>query len=436
MRNSVSWSRREFGIGLGAMLLAAPFLSALAPPRRARAAAGGPTARRLILFFSPNGTVHAHRRPTGTGASFAFPAGSILEPLAPIREHLTLIDGLDFLGADNHEGGMKAMLTGGGSGGGESAGMSVDQLVATRLGGATRFPSLELGVQTSAWGGNAQTRMSYSGPGQFVPPDDDPASVYRRLWGELGGTPGEVDANLRRRRSVIDLAKHDLDRLRTAVGSEERAKLDQHLAALRQMEQGLGGGSGGTCTSPVAPAPVAPYVNDQFPTVGRAQLDLLLAAVGCGLTNVASIQFAHTVAPQVFSWLGLGEGHHSLSHIGDDNQAGVAQFVAAERWFAEQFVYLVQRLAETPDPEGGGTLLDTSLVVWSKEMGDSRLHVCKDVPFVLAGKAGGYLAPPRYLKLAGESHQKLLVAISQAMGLTNQTFGDGSGGSGPLAGLA
>lgn len=434
MRNPVSWSRRQFGLGLGATLLAAPFLSLLGGGGKARAAATS-RATRLILFFSPNGTVHAHRRPTGSNSSFAFPAGSILEPLTPVKQHLTVIDGLDFFGADNHEGGMKAMLTGGGNGTGENAGKSIDQLVAAKIGGATRFPSLELGVQTSAWGGNAQTRMSYAGPGQFVPPDDDPASVYRRLWGAVG-PPGEVDANLRKRRSVIDLAKHDLDRLHDRLGVEERAKLDQHLAALRQLEQGLGGGAGGSCSAPVAPAAGAPYVNDQFPALGRAQLDLLLAAVGCGLTQVASVQFAHTVAPQVFSWLGLGEGHHSLSHIGDDNPAGVAQFVAAERWFAEQFAYLVQRLADTPDPEGGGSLLDTSLVVWSKEMGDSRLHVCKDVPFVLAGKAGGYLTPGRYLAAAGTSHQRLLVSIGQAMGLTNQTFGDGTGGTGPLPGLA
>ena len=116
--------------------------------------------------------------PNGTGAGYSFAAGSILEPLAARTDDLLVISGLDFHRADNHEPGMAAMLTNNGAGGDVGAGASVDQYIASAIGGDTKFQSLEIGVQTSAWGGNQQTRMCYSGPGQFVTPDDNPISIY------------------------------------------------------------------------------------------------------------------------------------------------------------------------------------------------------------------------------------------------------------------
>src|SRR5207244_404662 len=124
--------------------------------------------------------------------------------------------------------------------------------------------------------------------------------------------------------------------------------------------------------------------------------------LACGLTKVASIQWAHTVSPHVFTWAGVSQGHHDLSHSDDSNAAGVAAFVAAERWFAEQFVYLISQLKALPEPGGGaGSMLDNTLVVWCKELGDSRLHDGKSVPFVLAGKAGGFVRPGRFLDFKG-----------------------------------
>jgi hypothetical protein len=427
-------SRRRFVAGLGASLLAAPFVSLLRG--RASAAPGDGVAKRLVVVFTPNGTIPSKWRPTGSGSSFSFPAGSILEPLATYKDKLVVIDGLDFREASNHEGGMSHMLTGGGAAGNESLGMSVDQFVASRLSasGGTRFPSLELGVQTSAWGGGVQTRMSYSGPGTYVPPDDSPSSVYTRLFGDAGGTPDEVDANLRRRQSVIDLVRGELTALESALGNEEKAKLDAHLTAVREMERGLGGG-GGDCGSGPAIADLDPYDNDSFPALGKAQTDLMVAALACDATRVASIQWSHTVGPPVFTWLGITDGHHGLSHAGDGDQGAVGNLVKAERWFSEQFAYLLDKMAAVPDPVNGGSLLDSSLVVWCKEMGDSRLHVCEGVPFVLAGGGNGAFELGRFLQFDGESHTRLLVSICRAMGLDNQTFGNPGFGTGELPGL-
>jgi hypothetical protein len=420
-------SRRAFTVRLGAALLAAPFAQLLLPPRRARAATGK-KAKRLVIMFNPNGTFPSQWHPVGTEKSFSFPAGSILEPLAAYQQAMVVIGGLQFFNASNHAGGMHAMLTGSGTASDESKGMSVDQYVASQIGGSTRLRSLELGVQTSIWGAGEQTRMCYSAVDQYAPPDDDPVSVYGRIFG--GATSGGSDPTSLRRQSVLDAVRSDLTDLRGRLGTEEAKKLDQHLASVRELERSMGITA---CSGGTPPGSVAKDQNDNFPTIGKSQLDLLVAALACGATNVATLQWSFTVSPVVVSWLGIPDQHHTLSHNSDQDTAGVKKFTDSERWFAQQFAYLLDKLAATSDP-AGGTLLDSTLVVWAKEMGDARLHVCTDVPFVLAG--GGAFETGRYLNFStGVNHAHLLVSICQAMGLTNTTFGTAAAGTGPLAGL-
>ena len=425
-------SRRQLLLGSGAALALAPLFGRrrFAKPALAANESG---AQRIIFFFSPNGTIPNRWNPSGGETDFVFPEGSILEPLQDLRSDLVVLRGLHFFGANNHEGGMSTMLTGGGGSGTESSGFSVDQFIASRLPQATRFSSLEFGVQTSAWGGTHQTRMSYRGTGVYAPPNDNPYSIYQRLYGSGMGSPQEVEARLRRRQSVLDLLTTELNTIGSQIGSEEKTKLEAHAEALREVERGLTSGNG--CSTPDAPAFVNPYENDLFPVIGDRQMDLLVASLACDMTRVASIQWSHTIGPTVFSWLGLSDGHHSLSHMSDSNTQGVNNFVKAERWFAEQFASFIEKLKSTPDPVHEGSLFDSSLIVWCKEMGDSRLHVCRNVPFVLSGGAAGHLNAGRYLQYDGASHTQLLVSLCHKMGLNNGTFGNPSYGTGPLANL-
>lgn len=409
----------------GAMgLLAAPFARLLLP--RARAASA--PARRLLIFFSPNGTVPDRWAPEGSGTSFRFPAGSILEPLSDWQDQLLLLTGMDFFNADNHEGGMSAMLTNNGTSSSVGAGMSVDQHIASRIGGSSRFASLELGVQTSLWGGSSQTRMSYAGPGSYVTPDDDPLHVYTRLFGDIAGDAEAAARLLTRRQSVLDLVGGEITTLRKRLGTAEQAKLDAHLESLRAVERALEPSD--ACGAPEPPAIPSINNNDLFPDVLDAQIQLAVLALSCGATRVATLQASHTVSPTVCSWLGESEGHHSLSHADDTNTAGVASFVNCERWFASQFATLLQRLQDAPDPETGGSLLDTTVVLWAKEMGDAREHVCTGVPWVLAGGGGAYRVG-QVVDLAGSTHAHVLVSICQALGLAEDSFGDATAGSGP-----
>ena len=132
----------------------------------------------------------------------------------------------------------------------------------------------------------------------------------------------------------------------------------------------------GLCTPIEAPASLSTYDNDSFPLIAAAQMELAVTALACDITRVATIQMSHTVAPTVFTWCGLSEGHHSLSHIDDANQTGIDHYVQAEQWYSEQFLALIESLKATPNPEGDGTLFDDTLVVWAQELGDGRMHVC------------------------------------------------------------
>jgi hypothetical protein len=425
--------RRQFTAGLGATLLASPLVRMLSGEAQA---AAGAVAKRLIVVFTPNGTVHKHWRPTGTELSFSFAAGSMLEPLNRLRSKLLVCEGLDFVGVDNHDAGMAHMLTGSGTASSATGGMSIDQYVASKLGQSSRFKSLEFGVQTSLWGATRSTRMSYSAPGVFVSPEDVPLNAYQRLFGALGESSTAAAKLLRRRQSMLDLVRTELNGLSAQVGAEEKLKLEQHLEALRQTEKGLTTSSTTTCSVGESPGSLDTKDYANFPVVGRMQTDLLVNALACGMTRVASLQWSHTVAPQVFTWAGVSEAHHELSHKVDSNTAGVANFVKCERWFAQQFAYLLDSLQARPDLEsGGGTLLDSTLVLWVKELGDSRLHNCRSVPFILAGGSKTPFRFGRYLRYSGVPHQKLLTSVCRGLGLPLDTFGDAARSTGPLDGL-
>ena len=394
--------RRDFLAGGLTALFAAPFLTL-----RAHAGSGdGP--KRLLIFHSPNGTV-PHRLGVAQADALSFEAGSILEPLTGLEEHLLFLDNLDFSTGDNHEGGMAAMLTAGGAD-------SLDQVVADHIGGESRFRSLELGALTGIWGGSTQTRASYRG-GSFLTPDDDPVHAFRRIFGATGD-----DSLQARRQSVLDITREEVSSLRSRLGSTHRLHLDAHLAGFEALERSLQGG--GSCDEPVAPEPLSPGSNDAFPDIVDAQIALAVQALACGATNVATVQCSHTVSPVVFTWLGHSEGHHALSHAHDGDTAGVQKFVETEQWFAERFADVVRSLAATPDPEGG-TLLDTTLVLWAKELGDSRMHVCTGVPWVIAG-GGDTFRLGRRVDMTGITHDAVLGALANAYGIGLSSFGSGS----------
>jgi hypothetical protein len=425
----------------------------MSPLRRATGA-GTTAPKRFIVFFSPDGSIHENWAPTGSGTSFTL--SRILAPLAPNQQSIVVLDGLTNTVAlygpgDDHMRGMGTMLTaiellpGNTQGGccapaGLAGGISVDQAIANQIGTGTKFKSLELGVESTGSAGTVYSYTAYSAANQALPPDLNPASVFNRAFGQMGTSTTDLQRIQAERKSVLDAVIAGYNKLNPKLGAFDRAKLDAHLTNIRDLETRItapGAGSGGagtTCTQP--PAPTIDYkANDNFPAVGKLQMDLLVMAMACDLTRVGTIQWERSVGDIRFTWVDptIDRGHHDMSHDDDSNADTVEKLTKINIWYATQLNYLIESLKAVP--ENGGTMLDNTLILWCNELARGNQHSHSPMPFVLAGGAGGALQTGRLLKFSGTSHSNMLVSILNMMGVAATTFGNPQYCTGALSGL-
>jgi hypothetical protein len=422
-------SRRALLRGAGGVAIALPFLDAMLPSRARAQAAAMP--RRFFTFFNENGVVSNSWFPTGGEKDFKL--NVIHKPLEPWRQNLILFDGMDQLarGGTAHMRGKCACLTGQPNNGGRAAGISIDQAVANKISAGTRIKSVETSVAVN---GNFRDGVFHSGPGQMIPPEDDPAKVFARLFsagvpagaGGGGGNPGgagEDFARLRgRRKSILDAALVEYQRVNATLAGGDRTRLERHMSVIRQVELGLEATAGGGGASMACKLPEAPATAD-FVATGKAHLDLMTMAMACDITRVASIQWRSSDTS--FTWAGVNGGHHNISHT----QGGAgpdANLVKIMDWFSQQVAYILGRLQSFEEP--GGTLLDSTLLFWVNELATGN-HKLTRTPYVLAaGKLpigdGGTLQTGRFLKAPnGTPHTSILVGIARIMGLDITGFG-------------
>jgi hypothetical protein len=434
-------SRRTLLTGAAGAALGLPWLEAFAP-RHASAQSELP--RRFVVMFTPNGLLPSW---TPSGSETDFTLSPILAPLAPHQGDIVLVRGLHQQGGggDGHQNGIGGMLTGaklnGGTFGGVQAapagwasGPSVDQRIADEIAGTTKLRSLELGVQVGAadnWG-----RMIYRASNQPLPPEDDPAAIYARVFADLHTDPAVLERLRQRRKSILDSVAGEYARVSAALGSADRQRLDAHLEAVRDIEERLtrsGNVGGAACSDPIVHA-VAKHENDAYPEVGALQLDLLVMALACDITRVASLQWSRSVSQTRFTWLGINEGHHDLSHLGDDDPVAIDKLTRINTWYTGQLASLIAKLKAIP--EGDGTLLDNTLILFCNELAKGNTHSREDASYVLAGRAGGALDTGRFLHFEGAvPHNNLLVSLLNALGIPDQTFGEPDWCDGPLSGL-
>jgi hypothetical protein len=436
-------SRRAFLRGAGGVAIALPFLSAMTE-KEARAL---PFPKRFVVFFTGLGTVKNAWVPSGTETDFTL--GKILSPLAPFKKDLLVLEGIDMESAyhgpgDPHQLGIGQALTGTElqEGGlfkyacnanatvGWGGGISIDQLLAQQLGKATKFSSLELGVQVQ--NSNVSSRMSYQGPGKPVPPDDDPHNAFQRIFGDLGADPQSLAKVRAERHRVLDAVMDDYASLNQKLGADDKVKLEAHLEAIHDIDQRLDktGTLGGACSIPSIGEPLAVYANDNYPQIGKLQLDLLAMSLACDLTRVASIQWTSVQTGKVFTWLGQTTPHHTLSHSGDSDAVSQGQLVDIGHWHAQQLAYLCGKLASIP--EGDGTVLDNTVILWCTDIARGNTHARRDMPYVLVGGCGGALQTGRHVKYEGNHHNDLLVTLANAMDVGITTFGNPEYCTGPL----
>lgn len=407
--------------------------------RRAMAASGDV---RAMFVYIPDGCIPSLWHPTGGVTGFSLP--SMTAPLEAIRDELVFIRGLDmYAGGATHEGGIAKILTGNGE-------VSLDLFLGDAIGADTPHKSIQLGVATNFQNGSGS--WSYIGAGQQVSPQDNPLAAFDSIFGALEepDDPGPDWPRLRAG-SVIDSAIDDVKRLKQALGTVEQQKLEVHLESLYEVEARIKGTLSGSCTDVMWNAEgFAVLESDSYPktwekeeffaTVGKLQMDLAVLALSCGMTKVASLMWSHPVSPTRLAQLGITAADHDASHYGADLGGSLAlDFIAYRRFFCEQLVYLVQQMKAMPD--GDSNLLANAVVMMGTEINDGNLHDHADMPFVLAGQAGGALETGRSLDFRSSAdgqngaHTKLLVSIADLVGVEVDTFGYAEQGPGGLDGL-
>jgi hypothetical protein len=419
--------RRQFIQRLGLSAASLPFLVGL--PSLGLAAPARPR-QRLIVMFSPNGTIPSAFWPDETGADFKLK--EILSPLEAFKSRMLLLRGVcnKVRGdGDNHMRGMSCLLTAielfpgniqGGSDtpAGWASGISIDQELKNYFQSKeetrTRFGSLEFGVgvtdRADPW-----TRMSYAGPNKPVAPISDPYQMYEKLYGQLKDRESL--------QSVLDEVQGDLKKVSKLISKEDRRLLDDHQALVREMEKEIKLAQNQKLR--VAPPTLEEGVadqNDNVPRLSRMQIDLLVNSFVNDMARVATLQYTKSVGSAKMRWLNIDDGHHSLSHEPDKDETAQAKLIKINKWFAGELAYLTQKLASTPEPGGDGTLLDNTLIIWANELGKGNNHTLNDIPYVLLGGGFGFKMG-RSVKFEKEPHNRLYLALAQAVGHNIQTFG-------------
>jgi hypothetical protein len=447
-------SRRALLRGAGGVAIGLPFLEAMTPFGRTSHAAGTTPPKRFIVFFSPDGSIRENWLPTGTETSFTL--SRILAPLEANKQSIVVLDNVEnkvggyaARPGDDHMKGMGAMLTGrgllpgstqGGAGdpAGLASGISVDQAIASVIGNDAKFRSMELGVQSGS-AGTVWGYTAYAGSNQPLPPDNNPASVWNRVFSGFGGADPALLRQQAERKSVLDAVIQSYGKLNPKLGASDKAKLDEHLGNIRDLEMRLTatGTSGAACAKPASPGTIDYKTNANFPMVGKLQMDLLVMAMACDLTRVGTIQWEQSVGNVRFTWVDptITRGHHDMSHDGNDVTATIEALTKINIWYAGQLNYLINSLKNAKEADGS-SMLDNTLVVWVNELARGNAHSHDHMPFVLAGGAGGALRTGRFLSFPKSvPHNNMLVSCLNLMGLPDTTFGDPAFCTGPLAGL-
>ena len=388
--------------------------------------------QRLIVMFSPNGTIPDQFWPDKTGEDFEHK--TILKPLEPFHDKMLVLKNLHNKvrgDGDNHMRGMSCLLTGielfpgnvmggGNTPSGWPKGISIDREICKHLQSKedtrTRFGALHfgVGVQDTA---DPWTRMSYDGPNQPVTPLADPYDAYRKLYGNV--------REKKQVRSVLDDLKGDLNKVANQLTESDRKLLVEHTKLVERMDKEYE--SGTSLSNLVAKPPELPEglrnQNDSLPQLGRLQIDMMVNSFVNDFARVATLQYTKSVGQAKMNWLEIDDKHHTLSHEPDKNKDAYDKLVRINTWFAEELAYLLKKLESTPEPGQKGSMLDHTLVIWTNELGKGNSHTLNNIPFVLAGNGFGFRMG-RSMNCENTAHNRFLLSLAHAVGHPLETFGN------------
>ena len=441
--------RRTFLRGVGATL-ALPLLDSMLPAF-SRLSAAGKAAVRLGYVYTPNGIIGASDKsprpfmwtPRTVGENFEF--SPTIKALEPFRQHVNVFSGLAQVtgralgdGPGDHARATATFLTGvhpyktGGAN--FKLGISADQIAAKELGKSTQLSSLELGLEPQPLAGNcdsgytcAYMSMSWRSATSPLPAEINPRAVFERLFGDGESTdPASRMARLESQKSVLDYVAGSVSRLQGSVGTGDKRKLDEYLEAVRDIERRIQLAEQQNVLAQLPHMERPSAIPDDYEQYTTLMMDLQVIAWQTDMTRVASFMLGRDGSNRPYREIGIPDGHHSISHHQNDPER-VEKLIKIDELHVAMFAYLLKRLQETPD--GDGTLLDHSLIVFGSSLSESNIHTHDDLPIVLAGTANGRLKGDRHLVYAKETPlNNLFLNMFDLAGLPQiNGFGDSTG---------
>jgi hypothetical protein len=427
--------RRAMLMGGGAAI-ALPLLDAMTPPTIWRRSAAEPPIRFVafeMVHGSAGSTNYGRERhlwlPAESGRGFAMTP--ILQPLAPFRNELTIISDISVGGAGSrdpsedgpgvdHARSSACFLTGAHPrrGSGSFVGASIDQIYARHIRGQTPVQSLQLGIEEPGDSGNGQPWpegydpsyrhcISWSDAETPLRPERRLSAIFARLFGRTPLRADDVNG------SILDRISDSSARLRRNLSTQDRERIDAHLAMIRDVERRIAALE----DTPAAAMPFSEHV--------RLLGDLLLLAFAADITRIATVKLGMDRSQRIYSESGVDRPFHALSHHSEEPDK-IEAFARLNAFHVQQFAHFVGRLHETPD--GDSNLLHQSVALYGSPMGDSHVHAHDFVPLVLAGRAGGRIAGGQHIVAAASTPiANVLLTVAHSLGMETEQMGDSSG---------
>ena len=437
--------RRTFLRGAGAAV-GLPLLDAMIPAFTPLAKAAALPRMRFGAVYFPNGAIMQQFTPKNTGLIIEFTP--ILKPLEPFRDHLTVVTNLtrSHPGSQvgDHAVSAAGFLTGVWPKRTEAedvlANTTIDQVVAQKIGQDAPLPSIELATEDfSGYVGGCSpgfscaymNTISWRSPTSPAPMETNPRAVFERLFGEAGSSE-QRSARLRKERSILDSISDDAKDLERALGPRDQARLSDYLDNIREIERRIQQVEARGASEIATPdAPIG--TPDSFEEHVGLMFDLVAAAFQADVTRVFTFMMSRELSQRTYPQIGVGEQHHSVSHH-LNNPDKMARMVKINTYFVQMYARFLEKLGATPD--GDGSVLDHSLLVYGAGMADSNGHATDPLPVVLAGGGAGPRTGmgPRHVVLPVRTPVgNLWMNVAESFGVTMERFGDSTGKADVLA---
>jgi hypothetical protein len=373
-----------------------------------------PIPSRFVLWFNGNGIPERYWIPSETGD--AYELTPCLSPLAPFRNDIHVISGLDNPAArmpgpgNDHHRSMSGLVTGTSFTGRGAGGPSIDQAIAAKVGGSTRFRSLQIGVCQESHGESIHRNMSWAGHERALPPELVPHNLFDRMFGakEQGWRTGK--------QSVLDAVRDDFSDVNSSLGRQDQRRLEDHLASIRDLEKAI------LSLPPeyrqAEEPPIGGDVKD-YPRIAKLQSDLLVHALASGQTRVATYMLTKCQSLVRLPWLGYTTlRHHDYTHTDPDSPRGQRILRDICRWHIDEFAYLMAKLKSIP--EGDGTLLDHCCLALIHEHAEANMHKNNGLVAIVGGHRR--LVKGRHTKTTGTMSELYLALANDVMSAALDRF--------------